>query len=155
MLRSTLALVTLAMVATTAGCRMCAHPYDYCGPTFTGEDCQQCMPNARACSILSPGGSPCCSTQAAPETVPMSEEPVLEEPVTEQYGDVVLAAPSAETVVGYAEAMPEIVPATEKHGQIIPEADSAETAVGYTGDGPVGDAVATAAEETTATAAAP
>jgi len=32
---------------------MCAHPYDYCGPTYTGECGTQCAPNARAGSILS------------------------------------------------------------------------------------------------------
>ena len=32
---------------------MCAHPYDYCGPTFTGACDEPCCPNVRAGSILS------------------------------------------------------------------------------------------------------
>ena len=66
MARTTFACAVVALVALTAGCSMCAHPYDYCGPTFTGEGCQPCMPNARACSILSPGGTPCCGSPMGP-----------------------------------------------------------------------------------------
>jgi hypothetical protein len=55
MLRTLLACAVVTLVAATAGCRMCAHPYDYCGPTFTGEGCQECTSDARAGSILSPG----------------------------------------------------------------------------------------------------
>ena len=66
MLRSMFALAAACLVALTAGCSMCAHPYDYCGPTFTGEAGQQCMPNARACSILSPGTTSCCGSAVVP-----------------------------------------------------------------------------------------
>jgi len=45
----------LVLVATSTGCRMCASPYDECGPTFTGECGQECCPNVRRGSILSPG----------------------------------------------------------------------------------------------------
>ena len=33
---------------------MCASPYDYCGPTFTGDNGHGCHPRARANSRLSP-----------------------------------------------------------------------------------------------------
>lgn len=69
MARTMFALAAAGLVALTAGCRMCAHPYDYCGPTFTAEGCQECMPNARACSILAPEGGPCCSSEIVPETL--------------------------------------------------------------------------------------
>jgi hypothetical protein len=45
---------------------MCASPYDYCGPTFTGEDCQQCVPNAREGSILSQGVPQTSGSEMAP-----------------------------------------------------------------------------------------
>lgn len=41
-------------ILVAAGCRMCAHPYDYCGPVV--DDPQACCPNARAGSILATGG---------------------------------------------------------------------------------------------------
>jgi hypothetical protein len=41
-------------LAITAGCTMCAHPYDYCGPVYAGQNCEPCNPQARAGSILSP-----------------------------------------------------------------------------------------------------
>lgn len=64
----TLSLLLLASLVACCGCTMCAHPHDYCGPTFTGgqDDCgdcgtgcgtgcgDACDPMARAGSILSP-----------------------------------------------------------------------------------------------------
>ncbi|MGQ9576716.1 MAG: hypothetical protein ACUVUC_15520 [Thermoguttaceae bacterium] len=41
------------LILAAAGCRMCAHPYDECGPTFFGGHPAQCMSTARAGSILS------------------------------------------------------------------------------------------------------
>lgn len=70
MLRIAVASATMALLAVTAGCTMCAHPYDDCGPTFTAEGCQRCMPNARAGSILSPGLQPIAGAEIGPETVP-------------------------------------------------------------------------------------
>jgi len=54
MLRTRIAWPLLALIVLTAGCAMCAHPFDYCGPTFTGECGQTCDPMARAGSRLSP-----------------------------------------------------------------------------------------------------
>ena len=56
--RTVFACSLLVLVAASAGCRMCASPYDYCGPTSTGECGQGCCPNARQGSILSPGAQP-------------------------------------------------------------------------------------------------
>ena len=54
MRRTVFALTAIILVAAATGCRMCAHPFDYCGPTFTGGNCEACNPDARAGSILSP-----------------------------------------------------------------------------------------------------
>ena len=53
MSRTWFAWILVSLVAVTAGCAMCASPYDYCGPTFTGECGEECRPNVRAGSILS------------------------------------------------------------------------------------------------------
>ena len=58
MVRTVFACSLLVLVAATAGCRMCASPYDYCGPTSTGECGQGCCPSVRQGSILSPGAQP-------------------------------------------------------------------------------------------------
>ena len=54
------ALVIFSLVVPTIGCSMCASPYDYCGPTMTGDaacgGCSSCMATGRAGSILAPGG---------------------------------------------------------------------------------------------------
>jgi len=52
MYRALLSLAVLVLVVPLAGCTMCAHPYDECGPTFTGGCGQSCDPDARAGSIL-------------------------------------------------------------------------------------------------------
>ena len=64
--------VILGLVLSS-GCRMCAHPYDYCGPTFTGAcgdggcgscgSCggggdARCDPLYRAASVLGHGMQP-------------------------------------------------------------------------------------------------
>ncbi len=54
MARTILAGCLIGLLAISAGCKMCAHPYDYCGPTFDGGCTVNCDPYARACSILSP-----------------------------------------------------------------------------------------------------
>lgn len=60
MIKQALFLGLLASVLATLGCAMCASPYDYCGPTYSGGDCGECGdcgvcdPMARAGSVLSP-----------------------------------------------------------------------------------------------------
>jgi hypothetical protein len=52
MLRAALRLGGVAVLLTIAGCTMCCHPYDYCGPVYEADGCQTCSSNARAGSIL-------------------------------------------------------------------------------------------------------
>ena len=77
MVRTVFACSLLVLVAATAGCRMCASPYDYCGPTSTGECGQGCCPNARQGSILSPGVQPMeYEMQPAPGMEPTLASPI-------------------------------------------------------------------------------
>jgi hypothetical protein len=86
MRRTCLAGCFAALLAAAAGCTMCDHPYDYCGPTFTGECGQTCNPLARAGSILSPpveittsGGTAAASeVQPAPAGTAAPEVPAAE-----------------------------------------------------------------------------
>ena len=53
MLRMALGLGLVAVSFTLAGCRMCQHPFDYCGPVYDyATDCQSCSMQSRAGSIL-------------------------------------------------------------------------------------------------------
>ena len=100
-MRVFVALTILAAVsACSCGCRMCADPYDYCQPTFTGEGGQQCCPNYRAGSVLTPncggceqcghvaGGMGCSGGVDCPDcqTIP-TESPIYE-------GEMVEPAPA-------------------------------------------------------------
>jgi hypothetical protein len=67
MLRTASGLGVVVVLLATAGCRMCCHPYDYCGPVY-GPGCQSCSPCARAGSILS--GAP----QVVSSPVPVRRE---------------------------------------------------------------------------------
>lgn len=44
------------LVSSSVGCRMCCHPYDYCGPVYQGDgQCQSCCSgHARVGSVLDP-----------------------------------------------------------------------------------------------------
>ena len=53
--RFLLVLTAFALAAPSIGCRLCANPYDYCGPTSIGGRFQPCEACARAGSILAPG----------------------------------------------------------------------------------------------------
>jgi hypothetical protein len=84
MRRSVLALSAIVLIAAATGCRMCAHPFDYCGPTYTGGNCDACNPDARAGSILSPpvqttfNGdtvAPQEAIQPTPEPTPQQQTP--------------------------------------------------------------------------------
>lgn len=55
MSRNLTALLALVAFVPGLGCAMCASPYDYCGPTFTGNGHgDPCFINQRAGSILDP-----------------------------------------------------------------------------------------------------
>lgn len=57
-MRHILLILTLIVLTAATGCRMCAHPYDDCGPTYVGDCSVSCDPLARAGSVLSPPLSP-------------------------------------------------------------------------------------------------
>jgi len=63
----------LCLLLSGWGCTMCQHPYDYCGPTFTGDNCVPCNPMGRAGSILSPQLPTAGSDYAEGQLVPGSE----------------------------------------------------------------------------------
>lgn len=51
MFRTTLGWCSVAVLLTLAGCTMCCHPYDNCGPVLD-NGCNSCSTHARAGSIL-------------------------------------------------------------------------------------------------------
>jgi hypothetical protein len=53
------AVVLACLMFFSTGCCMCAAPYDYCAPTYTGRCGEDCRPHARVNSAFSgygPGG---------------------------------------------------------------------------------------------------
>lgn len=93
----------VAVSISCCGCRMCADPYDYCQPTFTGECGQQCCPTYRAGSVLTPNCGGCeqcdqCGHVAAPGgcsdcgLVP-ADGTMYEEPYDEEMAEPATAAP--------------------------------------------------------------
>jgi len=70
MIRTILACSVICSLAVTAGCRMCAHPYDYSGPLVEGGCASSCDPGARAGSILSPGAGIGCGCDISGAEVP-------------------------------------------------------------------------------------
>jgi hypothetical protein len=87
--RTLFALAIALLVAGTAGCRMCAHPYDYCRPTFTGECGEPCMPNARDGSILAPAWQLGAGSEIPPaEVIPVPDPMVHSMPGVEHPVDM-------------------------------------------------------------------
>jgi len=64
----------VALLALSAGCAMCAHPYDYCGPVYNGGSCQACTAGGRAGSILVPGLQSIPEGQLGPEMILSSSD---------------------------------------------------------------------------------
>jgi hypothetical protein len=56
MLRTAMGLGVVVILLAAAGCTMCCHPYDNCGPIYDGNGCQSCESRSRLGSVLS--GSP-------------------------------------------------------------------------------------------------
>lgn len=48
----------LGLPLSAIGCSICASPYDYCSPVFTGECGEGCHPYVRAGSAFSGGPAP-------------------------------------------------------------------------------------------------
>jgi hypothetical protein len=68
MLRAALRLGGVAGLLAIAGCTMCCHPYDYCGPVLEADGCQTCASNTRAGSILAG------TREAVPSPEPMQHQ---------------------------------------------------------------------------------
>ena len=71
MQRILLGWAALGLLALAAGCTLCASPYDYCGPTFTGDGCNggSCDPRLRSGSILAPADTALASDEFAGGTI--------------------------------------------------------------------------------------
>lgn len=91
-------LLALAPILTSWGCAMCASPYDYCGPTFTGNDCgDPCFTRERAGSVFDPapvnfgtgydGGANGVADERVDESPESAAEEDAEEGVTEPMGE--------------------------------------------------------------------
>jgi hypothetical protein len=48
---------TAGLLLLSAGCSMCGHPYDYCGPVAGDGNCMNCDTRTRSGSILAPTGA--------------------------------------------------------------------------------------------------
>jgi len=75
MLRTALGLGVVAALLATAGCTMCCHPYDYCGPIHDGRGCPSCPSRAREGSILS-GMSEMAPSAAMAPSAEVTRRPV-------------------------------------------------------------------------------
>lgn len=77
-MRPTFAMMLSLMAAGLVGCTICQHPYDYCGPTFSGPGGQDpCLINERA-------GSAFTGTMVPPNAIPPGVEEPFSEPGPEQ-----------------------------------------------------------------------
>ncbi len=74
MVRTRLVLALSLLACAAAGCTMCQSPYDYCGPTFTGQPGEPCCPDARAGSILSPPLDAASEGEIKPSETPTAIE---------------------------------------------------------------------------------
>jgi hypothetical protein len=90
MTRTALFLSVIALVAVTAGCRMCSAPYDYYGPVFDGG-CGD--PDARAGSVLSPPSGGIADVAIGPGQEVATSDAVVEEPAPPPAGQTTTARP--------------------------------------------------------------
>ncbi|HUT94256.1 MAG TPA: hypothetical protein VMY37_32655 [Thermoguttaceae bacterium] len=121
MSRGTLAWISLSLVVMAAGCRMCASPYDDCGPTFTGQCAEDCAPMARAGSILSGYFPPTHADEFPPDQVPnlpdLPDDEILPPEAAASMTDTdseLVADAEPVTVGDLEEAPPEITLAVEE-----------------------------------------
>ena len=99
MYRVLLCVIAAILLCAPVGCRSCAHPFDYCGPTFTDAGCRPCDPNLRAGSILVSNASPVPGKlvpEPAPESAPLisperSDKKPLEESMLPSSGVQLIA----------------------------------------------------------------
>lgn len=95
--------VLVGLVAMSSGCRMCAHPFDYCGPTVTAEEAASCGENApRAGSILSHAAVPTLAdADFANGTIISTEDRLLEELMEPSRLDAKPIEPIADEAIGW------------------------------------------------------
>jgi len=82
----------VGLMLFAAGCSMCGHPYDYCGPVHNDGNCSNCDTRTRSGSILAPSQGQVVQSgeatqgQVISEQVPSGdvifEGPVIEEPLS-------------------------------------------------------------------------
>lgn len=70
--RKLLLLSGLILALHSSGCCMCDAPYDYCGPTFLGGPCEECLPDARMNSAFTPYPGPLAGEVIHEGSVPQS-----------------------------------------------------------------------------------
>jgi len=82
----------LGLMLVSAGCTMCSHPYDYCGPVVCGSCTSPCDPRTRTGSVL--GGGEGLAVADAGQVVgqPMAGQEVVDEGVA---GPALMGQPGA------------------------------------------------------------
>ena len=102
MSRTVLGWMTVGLVTLFSGCAMCAHPFDYCGPTVTGQCGDECDPNAaRAGSILSGSVGPTLAYSEVEVSAAGSTEDRLLEELMEAAPTELEDSPTAATKEGW------------------------------------------------------
>ena len=102
MSRTVLGWMTVGLVTLFSGCAMCAHPFDYCGPTVTGQCGDECDPDApRAGSILSGSVSPTLAYSEVEFSSAGSTEDLLLEGLMEAVPAELEDTPTAATPEGW------------------------------------------------------
>jgi hypothetical protein len=114
MSRTTVAWIAISLVAAATGCRMCASPYDYCSPTFTGTGGEDCAPFVRAGSILSMPGGYLPSEGYCDHPVPEAEEEEIARlPVDDQGASPILGSTSDQEIEASPHTGPTLAIETE------------------------------------------
>jgi hypothetical protein len=100
--------VLIGLVALSSGCRMCAHPFDYCGPTVTAEEAASCGENApRSGSILSHSVAPTLADAYLTDgTVISVEDRLLGELMEPTRLDAKPAEPAVDEAMGWTSRAP-------------------------------------------------
>jgi hypothetical protein len=104
---------------------MCASPYDYCSPTFTGMGGEDCAPFVRAGSILSmPGGYPgpegCCD-----HDLPEAEEvEIARLPVDDQSASPILGSTADQEIEASPHTGPTLAIETEDEPSLAIEIEA-------------------------------
>jgi hypothetical protein len=98
MSRAWIAWLFAGLLTLAGGCKMCASPYDECGPLFSGQNPSQCNPGVRAGSVLSASATPAALPAANGEVLSVTDANAFE------------AAPALAKPAGESSAQPAVVP---------------------------------------------